>query len=323
MGAILLLHDRCPSEFVSRNPVATKRAVRAILKATDICAREPERAARYIVAKGYEPRYEIALEVIRSLSYNRWRTYNPEDTLRFYALRLHDVGMIKSNPQKLIAQGTDWRFVNELKRELKASTLTYSKETACGESAKSRARPPRFYRGWLIAWGGVFACIARSCSCRAVARDDQAQDPRKRRLPVSHLRSSRRSCCMPRDLKTCSTSSTSRTLSCWPPEDLLAGEVDITFTFSPTDIRFIDAGAPVAILAAAHTGCVELIASDRIRSTRDLRGKNSRHRYRHARTSSPCLWRTLAWTLRRTSTGSPSRLGSGCRSSPKGRSTPS
>ena len=58
--------------------------------------------------------------MIESLSYNRWRTYNPEDTLRFYALRLHDVGMIKSSPQKLIAQGTDWRFLNELKKELKA-----------------------------------------------------------------------------------------------------------------------------------------------------------------------------------------------------------
>jgi NitT/TauT family transport system substrate-binding protein len=91
-------------EFVSRNPVATKRAMRAILKATDICAWEPERVARYMVAQGYEPRYEIALEVIQSLSYNRWRTYNPEDTLRFYALRLHEAGMIKSNPQKLIAQ---------------------------------------------------------------------------------------------------------------------------------------------------------------------------------------------------------------------------
>jgi NitT/TauT family transport system substrate-binding protein len=107
-------------EFVSKNPVAAKRAVRAILKATDICAREPERVARYIVAKGYESRYEIALEVIESLSYNRWRTYNPEDTLRFYALRLHDVGMIRSSPQKLITQGTDWRFLNELKKELKA-----------------------------------------------------------------------------------------------------------------------------------------------------------------------------------------------------------
>jgi len=107
-------------EFVSKNPVATKRAVRAILKATDICAREPERAARYIVAKGYEPRYDIALEVLKSLSYTRWRTYDPEDSLRFFALRLHEAGLIKSSPQKLIAQGTDWRFLNELKKELKA-----------------------------------------------------------------------------------------------------------------------------------------------------------------------------------------------------------
>jgi NitT/TauT family transport system substrate-binding protein len=29
-------------------------------------------------------------------------------------------GMIKSSPQKIISQGTDWRFLNELKKELKA-----------------------------------------------------------------------------------------------------------------------------------------------------------------------------------------------------------
>jgi len=28
--------------------------------------------------------------------------------------------MIKSTPEKLIAQGADWRFLNELKKELKA-----------------------------------------------------------------------------------------------------------------------------------------------------------------------------------------------------------
>jgi NitT/TauT family transport system substrate-binding protein len=54
------------------------------------------------------------------VSYNAWHNFNPEDTLRFYALRLHEVGMIKSTPQQLIAQGTDWRFLNKLKRELKA-----------------------------------------------------------------------------------------------------------------------------------------------------------------------------------------------------------
>jgi NitT/TauT family transport system substrate-binding protein len=108
------------SQFVKENPVATKRAVRAILKAADICANEPERAARYIVAKGYEPSYDVALEVVKSLSYSRWRTYNVEDSLRFFGVRLHESGLIKSDPNKLIAQGTDWRFLNELKRELKA-----------------------------------------------------------------------------------------------------------------------------------------------------------------------------------------------------------
>ena len=43
----------------------------------------------------------------------------PEDTVRFYALRLHEVGMLKSSPQKLLAQGTDWRFLTALKQELK------------------------------------------------------------------------------------------------------------------------------------------------------------------------------------------------------------
>lgn len=107
-------------EYVYRHPVATQHVVRGILKAADFCAAEPKRAARYLADHGYETRYPIGLEVMKSLTYDRWRKADPEDTLRFHALRLHEVGMINSTPQKLIAQGTDWRFLNELKRELKA-----------------------------------------------------------------------------------------------------------------------------------------------------------------------------------------------------------
>ena len=46
-------------------------------------------------------------------------TRDAADTIRFYALRMHEAGMIKSSPRKVIADGTDWRFLNELKRELK------------------------------------------------------------------------------------------------------------------------------------------------------------------------------------------------------------
>lgn len=107
-------------DFATRHPVATKRALRAILKATDICAQDPQRAARLLVDRGYEPRYETALKVLTDVPFGHWRAFNPEDTLRFHTLRLREVGMIKSTPQQLIARGTDWRFLNELKRELKA-----------------------------------------------------------------------------------------------------------------------------------------------------------------------------------------------------------
>jgi NitT/TauT family transport system substrate-binding protein len=106
-------------EFVRKYPVATKRALRAILKATDICALEPTRAAQTIVEKGYTQRYDYALQTMQELPYNQWREYDPEDTVRFYALRLHELGIIKSTPQKIIAQGTEWRFFNELKKEIK------------------------------------------------------------------------------------------------------------------------------------------------------------------------------------------------------------
>jgi NitT/TauT family transport system substrate-binding protein len=106
-------------DFVRRHPVATKRALRAILKATDLCAREPERVARFLVDEGYAEQYDYTLQALQEIPYNRWREYEPEDTVRFHALRLHEAGMIKTSPQKIIAQGTDWRFLNELKQELK------------------------------------------------------------------------------------------------------------------------------------------------------------------------------------------------------------
>jgi NitT/TauT family transport system substrate-binding protein len=107
-------------EFVRKNPIATKRAMRAFLKAADICASDPQRAARFMVDKGYVASYAIAMEALSELPYRRWRDSNPEDTIRFHALRLHEAGLIKTSPQKLIERGTDRRFFNELRKELKA-----------------------------------------------------------------------------------------------------------------------------------------------------------------------------------------------------------
>jgi NitT/TauT family transport system substrate-binding protein len=106
-------------DFIRKNPVATKRVLRAILKATDFCASDPVAAARRMVEGGFATRYDYALQALKEVPYNKWRAYDPEDTIRFYALRLREAGMIRSNPNRIITESTDWRFVNELKRELK------------------------------------------------------------------------------------------------------------------------------------------------------------------------------------------------------------
>jgi len=97
-------------EYVRRNPVATKRALRAILRAADLCITDPPAVARRLVDAGVTPRYEYALQTVSEIHYDKWQDYNAEDTVRFYALRLHEAGMIKSLPNKLITDNTDWPF---------------------------------------------------------------------------------------------------------------------------------------------------------------------------------------------------------------------
>jgi NitT/TauT family transport system substrate-binding protein len=114
-------------DFVRKHPVATKRVLRSILKAADICATDPARAVQAIVDNGFTGRYDYALQTFydyalqtfKEIPYAKWREYDPEDTVRFYSLRLREAGLIKSTPNKIIANGTDWRFFNELKGELK------------------------------------------------------------------------------------------------------------------------------------------------------------------------------------------------------------
>ena len=107
-------------EFASKHPIAAKRALRAILKASELCASEPDLAVKACLAQGYKANPEHARQAILELPYGRWRDYNPEETVRFYALRLREAQMVKGTPQQLIAQGTDWRFIEQIKREMKS-----------------------------------------------------------------------------------------------------------------------------------------------------------------------------------------------------------
>jgi NitT/TauT family transport system substrate-binding protein len=106
--------------WVRDHPVATKRFLRAVYKAADFCTTEPASAAQRLVDGGFTERYDYALQTIEEISYDQWHEYDSEDSLRFYGLRLHEAGMLRNSPNAILAEGADWRFVEELKRELKA-----------------------------------------------------------------------------------------------------------------------------------------------------------------------------------------------------------
>ena len=106
-------------DFIKNNPIATKRALRAIFKAIDLTSRDPAMALRELRARNIVKQKDekYMLQTLKEIPYGRWREYNPEDTIRFYALRMRDTGLMKANPQQFIDEHADWRFIRELKKE--------------------------------------------------------------------------------------------------------------------------------------------------------------------------------------------------------------
>ncbi len=111
-------------DWARRYPIATKRVTRAVLRACDVVAKDRASAAHEYVARGFfsttpgATDEQIVNEVIRDLSYD-WRELDPEETLRFFALRLADAKLVKMTSQQVIAQGSDFAYMRQLRTELK------------------------------------------------------------------------------------------------------------------------------------------------------------------------------------------------------------
>lgn len=105
------------ADYADRYPIATKRIMRATLKAIDLCTIDPQTVAEGAIEAGYSS--DRAPQVLSDARYDVWRDYDPEDSLRFYALRMKETKVTSMSPQDVIARGTDWRFLNELKQEMK------------------------------------------------------------------------------------------------------------------------------------------------------------------------------------------------------------
>jgi len=106
-------------DWAKANPNAAKRATRAVLRAIDYGAKDRQRAVQVAADKKVTQNPKLLYEAIKDLPY-AWRDYDPEETLRFFALRLADGKLIKKTPTQVIAEGTDFAFFRRMQKELKA-----------------------------------------------------------------------------------------------------------------------------------------------------------------------------------------------------------
>jgi NitT/TauT family transport system substrate-binding protein len=107
-------------DWMEKHPVATKRALRAVLKGADVVANDPNGSARFMVDRGYSNNFNYTCDILKEIPYNRiWQDFDPVDSVRFYALRMKQAGLIRSTPEEILKRGTDFRYLNELRRELK------------------------------------------------------------------------------------------------------------------------------------------------------------------------------------------------------------
>jgi NitT/TauT family transport system substrate-binding protein len=106
------------------NPVAAKRATRAILRAADAAAKDKRAAARAAIAGGVYTATpaiteQVVYDTIKDLSFD-WREYDAEDALRTFALRMGEAKLIGRTPQEIVNVGADFAYFRQLRKELRA-----------------------------------------------------------------------------------------------------------------------------------------------------------------------------------------------------------
>lgn len=109
-------------EWMEKHPVATKRALRAIVKGANVIAKDPEGSARFMVDRGYSENFDYTCDILKEIPYtNIWRDFDAVDSVRFYALRMKQAGLIKSTPEEILERGTDFRYLTQLRKELQSA----------------------------------------------------------------------------------------------------------------------------------------------------------------------------------------------------------
>jgi NitT/TauT family transport system substrate-binding protein len=111
-------------DWYTAHPIAAKRLTRAILRATDTAKKDLRAAAKVANDRGtYKATpavtEQILYEITKDESFD-WREYDPDDTVRFFALRLADAKLVKKTPQQILTEGADFTYFRQLRTELHA-----------------------------------------------------------------------------------------------------------------------------------------------------------------------------------------------------------
>jgi NitT/TauT family transport system substrate-binding protein len=132
--------------FYEAKPIAARRALRAVLRAIDYANAEPDAAAQRLFDESWVRPLIYAQRAMQQVPYNVWRTHEPEDSLRFFALRLGEAGLIGSTPEEIIETGTDFSHFQELKEEM-AMFRAAQPARAAAVNCEIEARPRYALRG--------------------------------------------------------------------------------------------------------------------------------------------------------------------------------
>ncbi len=109
------------TDWLRANPVAAKRAFRAIYRAADSLPKDRADAAKVATDKGLfggAKNVELVRGASNMVPYD-WRTYDVAASMRFHAQLLNAASLLKFTPDEAVTKATDLRFAKELAIELK------------------------------------------------------------------------------------------------------------------------------------------------------------------------------------------------------------
>jgi NitT/TauT family transport system substrate-binding protein len=119
-------HEDCcvittTKEWLHANPVAARRALRAIYRAADRLPKDRADAAKIATDSGLfggTKNVELVRGAANMAPYD-WRKYDLADSMRFHAKLMNSVSLIKLTADDVVAKAIDTRIANELAIELK------------------------------------------------------------------------------------------------------------------------------------------------------------------------------------------------------------